>query len=114
MMHTPAHTMKHSINNYTQKEINTFTAHTMKHSINNYTQKEIKILSLHVASNNKIFLSSSEFNVKITEMYIKLTVLKRLCIPRRTLWRYTNVVLLLLLLKLFRCCWYSFEFNELY
>jgi len=30
---------------------------------------------------------------------------KRLCIPRRTLWRYTNVVLLLLLL--FCCCDYS-------
>ena len=32
-----------------------------------------------------------------------MLIFKRLCIPRRTLWRYTNVVLLLLLL--FRCGW---------
>jgi len=37
---------------------------------------------------------------------------KRLCIPRRTLWRYTNVVLLLLLLLMVKTYQFTAKFNS--
>jgi len=54
------------------------------------------VLSVHYANLFSLLAANRAYIYKSAE---------RLCIPRRTLWRYTNVVLLLLLLLELRHCW---------
>jgi len=57
-------------------------------------------VSIHLAASAATVRMAMSSRMAPARVCVPLRLCKRLCIPRRTLWHYTNVVLLLLLLLL--------------